>query len=189
MVGKVATVELNNNLLQAGAVVVIKNHALLEICTVLHVDQSGQWVIMGQSFDTMSVGARDMLCKLVVTHEDGIYPLKFNQWDKAIKNREVDSTKEVTFELNAPKYKPGKYMKTCGSCEYHYMGARQQNICQKCNSKDVTAQIIITKQAKPKRPRMAKPTISMQALLATAYEMGKDGKNATQFNKWLQKQL
>lgn len=188
MVGKVITEELNNNLLQSGSVVVIKDHSLLEICTILHIAPSGQWVVLGQSFDTMEVSARMALCKLVVANETGVYPLKFNQWDKAIKNGEVDSDKEATFELIHPKFNTGTHIKVCQECEAQYMGARRQQVCMNCNSKDITAKIIPSKQVRPKRPRMTKPA-NIQALLATAYEMGKDGKNATQFNKWLQKQL
>jgi len=189
MTGKVITVELNNNLLESGAIVVIKNASLLEICTVLHIDQAGQWVVMGQSFDMMSIGARDELCKLIVASDDKVYPLKFNQWDKAIKNSEVNSSKEVTFELVSQKFNPGKYLKNCSDCTTNYMGARNQLICKNCSDKDVTAKIIIGKQIKPKRPRIIRQQSDMQMLLATAYEMGKEGKNATQFNKWLQKQL
>jgi hypothetical protein len=191
MVGKVTTVELNNNLLESGSVVVIKDHSLLEICTVLHIAPSGQWIVLGQSFDTMEVGVRTALCKLVVANENGTYPLKFNQWDKAIKNGEVDSSKEITFELVSPKFNSGKYMKTCQGCQANYMGARAQNICKVCTAEDITAKIIITKVVKPKRPRMKqdKSLTITQAMLTTAYEMGKDGKNATQFNKWLQKQI
>jgi hypothetical protein len=189
MKGYVRTEELNVRKLNAGGIVILYDKDILEICTLQHIDSSGSWTVMGQTFDQLVVPARAELCKLVILTDSGAYPLKFSQWDKAIKNGEVNKDKLVTFELTpVTKYKEGKYIKTCTTCSSQFMGGRGQGPCRKCSDADVTAQIKIEKKVKPKRPRMISPQKNKEIAL-NAFQHGRDGLAIEEFVKWLENQF
>jgi len=191
MKGHVRTEELNNRKLDAGGLVVLYDKETLEICTLQHIDPTGSWVVMGQTFDKLVVPARAELCKLVILTDSGVYPLKFNQWDKSIKNGEVNSDESVTFELTpVSKYKEGKYIKMCTVCSGQFMGGKNQGPCRKCSDSDVTAQIKINKKVKPKRPRMITPAEHKERCTTVAIAARKmHMMPAHEFNKWLEKQF
>jgi hypothetical protein len=192
MTGTVITEELNSNRLEAGAIVVLKDKESLQLCTIQHIDPDGHWVVMGVGFDNYTVPLDAELCKIVVIDDRRVYPLKFNQWAKAIKNKEVGTDAQVEFELVAAKFKEGKHLRVCGTCTAQFLGGRNQPDCLTCSEKNVTARIIINKTIKPKRPRV-KSVTEIKALALTAYQMGMraghaDVKPGT-FNEWLDKQF
>jgi hypothetical protein len=193
MEGCVITEELNTEKLEAGVICVLKNDEnTLRICTIQHIDPSGHWVVTGADFENYPVPLKAELCRLVVITDRGIYPLKFNQWKKAIQNKEVGTEKRVSFELIPAVFKEGKYVKDCRECTAQFLGNRSQTECKECCDKDVTAKIIINKSIKPKRPRV-KSVIDIKALALTSFQMGsptpKSEDEIKTFNKWLDKQF
>jgi len=194
MVGKVITSRLDNMDLDSGSIVVLERAGSLEICTMQHRDMDGNWVVIGQVSDNHTICDNDRLCKLSIESAGTIYPLKFNQWNNAIKYGEVNMDKPVTFELvPVRKFITGKSVKRCISCDRVYMGAENQRDCKPCCEKEVTAKIILTKIVKPKRPRLVKEAykeaVNPTTIATQAYEMGKAGKTAKQFITWLDKQF
>jgi len=188
MVGSVKTWSMNRSHLEAGAIAVLRSPDYLEVCTIECLDPNGSWVVQGETFSGPMLP--DMtLCKLIVIDNDRQYYLKFNQWKKSIKAGEVDSDKEVTFEVVPAKFVDGHYMNTCSLCYSSFMGHKRQPVCKTCCDANVHAKITIGKKeikpaTKPKRPRMFKPEIVKQ-LLIKAYHMGIEGKTAKQFYTWL----
>ena len=192
MEGFVITEELNTNSLEAGVICVLKDKGMLQLCTIQHIDPSGHWVVMGAGFDNYAVPLDAQLCKLVVITDSRVFPLKFNQWKKAIQNKEVETDRLVSFELIPAVFKEGKYIKDCRECTAQFLGNRSQTECKECCDKDVTAKIIINKSIKPKRPRV-KSVIDIKALALTSFQMGsltpKSADEIKTFNKWLDKQF
>ena len=188
MEGSVITEELNTNKLEAGVIAVLKDKESLNICTIQHIDPSGHWVVMGTGFDNYAIPHSAELCRLVVIADRGIYPLKFNQWAKAIQNSEVDTDKRVNFELVPAVFKEGKYIGTCNECTAQFLGGRNQPECKDCCDKDVTAKILVNKSIKPKRPRMLSPRKNKEIAL-NAFKHGKDGMTTEDFIKWLENQF
>lgn len=193
MKGYVRTEEFNENDLESGTIVIYKNENILEICAVMHLNPDGLWIITGQTFDEQVVSASAQLCNLVILTDSNMYPLKFNQWDKAIQNGEVNSDKTVDFELiPVTKFKEGKRIRVCDCCEKNFMGGGTQYQCKKCNDADVVAQIQVNKKVKSKRPRI-KSTDEIKALALTSYQMGQrannDAASRGAFDRWLEKQF
>jgi len=192
MIGTVIAEELNNNQLEAGVICVLKDRETLQLCTIQHIDPDGHWVVMGVGFDNYTVPIRAELCKLLVLDDRGVYPLKFNQWIKAIQNNEVGTDTQVTFELVSATFKEGKHIRVCGACTAQFLGSRNQPDCLTCSEENVTAKIIINKLVKPKRPRV-KSVTEIKALALTAYQMGMRAGHANvkpgTFNEWLDKQF
>lgn len=185
MVGKVITHELNMNNIEAGVVAVLKDGSELQIVTVQHLDQDGHWVVMGNDTNPLRVPIKAELCKLMVIDESGSYPLKFNQWKNAIRNKEVNTNKPVEFELVSPKFKEGKHVKVCTDCTAHFIGALSQATCKKCCDADYTAKILISKSSvKPKRPRI-RSAEEIQALIREGYELGALMTSKADFETWL----
>lgn len=197
MVGVVRTEELNSQDLESGSVVVFLDGDLIDIATLEHLTADGSWVVVlhNQAFqDPYVAPITARLCKLMVVADRGVYPLKFNQWAKSIKNGEVDSDKQVNFEIIPAKFKEGKHVKTCSTCFSHFMGGSRQPDCKKCCDENVTAQIKIEKKVKPKRPRM-KSNDEIKALALTSFQMGvkaaalAPNDNRKAFDAWLEKQF
>lgn len=196
MVGHVKTEELNVHSLESGAVVVLQEQDTYQIVTIQHIDPAGQWVVMGNDFDGYAIPVDAKLCKLVIITPDRVYPLKMNQWINSIRNNEVNSSKEVSFDAISPKYKVGKYVHACIECTAHFMGGRSQTMCKKCNDASYTAKIIINKKVKPKRPRV-KSTEDIKTLALTSFQMGMKTADLSPykeealktFNAWLDKQF
>jgi hypothetical protein len=193
MEGYLRTEELNNNELEAGKIVVYRREHIVEICTVMHINPEGVWVITGQTFADLAVPVAAELCKLVILTDSNAYPLKFSQWDKAIKNGEVNSDEKVIFKtIPSDKFKEGKYIRVCDVCTANFMASKTQYQCRNCNDADVTAQISKVKEVKTKRPRM-KSTIEIKALALTSFQMGSSTPKSTEdlkvFNVWLDKQF
>lgn len=191
MVGYVRTEEFNNNSLESGSIVVYHDGNILEICAVMHLNPEGSWVITGQTFDELIVPVSGALCKLVVLTDRGKYPLKFNQWDKAIRNSEVNSDNSVEFDLvPINKFKEGNLIKTCPPCGTQFMGNGRQKLCRDCSDAEVIAQIKVKKKSKPKRPRMMTPAEHKERCIAVAHAARKmHMMPAHEFNKWLEKQF
>lgn len=188
MVGRVRTEELNINALESGVVAVLETKHGLNIVTLNHITKDGEWVVMGKSFD-YTVTPEDKLCKLVVLTDTEVYPLKYNQWANAIRNKEVNSETPVTFELVSPKFKEGKYVCTCSECTAQFLGTKNQPTCKVCCEKDKTARILITKSVKPKRPRMV-TTQQAKTLAENAWQRGrKNEMTLDEFHTWLNKQF
>lgn len=189
MVGKVITEELNINNLEAGVIAVLKEDDSLQIVTIQHIDPNGHWVVMGKEFDNYAVPLKAELCKLMVIDKKGTYPLKFNQWSNAIRNKEVNTDTLVNFELVSPKFKEGKYVRICTDCTAQFIGSRNQASCKVCCAADKTAKIIISKESvKPKRPRMISH-IKAKEIAMKAYEMGQKSHLVKDVNAWLEKQF
>jgi hypothetical protein len=193
MLGKVITEELNVNKLEAGSVCVLQDVGVLEIVTIQHINPKGNWVVTGADFDNHDVPAAAALCRIVVIDSRGVYPLKFNQWKNAIRNKEVNSGDDVEFELIPAKFKEGKYIATCNECTAQFLGAKRQPTCQECCKKDVTARIVVKKKVKPKKPGI-KSDDEIKALALTSFQMGMKCDNATldpekRFMTWLEKQF
>ena len=194
---KVITKEVNQSFLESGALIILKDDNILELCTILHLDQSGSWAVMGQSFDRKIIDSPTAeLCHLVVTNGKRNYALKFNQWHKAIENGEVNSDKTVNVELiPATKFKKGVYIREC-DCTASFMGGKGQYLCKKCNDKDVIAKILPgggwrtnkSKPVKTKRPRMLSPN-EAKLLATAAHSLGKLGQSTEDFEEWLEKQF
>jgi len=188
MKGYVRTEELNIKNVEAGVIAVLKHDSLLHTVTIQHINTEGSWVVMGKDLDDYTVPASAELCKLVIIDTCGVYPLKFNQWTNAIKNKEVNSDEPVDFELISHKFRNGKYMRTCSECTAQFIGGKSQPFCKTCCEKDVIAQIQINKKVKPKRPRI-KSVTEIKALALTAYQMGENFGQRSDFNTWLEKQF
>jgi hypothetical protein len=188
MEGTIITEELNMFKIEAGTICILKEKELLRLATVQHYSHDEHWVVTGTGFDEYTVPVDAMLCKLVVIADNGVYPLKFNQWKKAIQNGEVSTEKRVNFELIPAQFKEGKYIGTCNECTAQFLGGRNQPECKDCCDKDVTARIIINKSVKTKRPRLMKPEQSKEIAL-NAFKHGKDGLSNVAFVKWLEKQF
>jgi hypothetical protein len=189
MKGYVRTEECNSRDLESGTIVVYHNKDVLEICAVMHFNPDGDWVITGQTFDELVVPVEAELCKLIILTDSNMYPLKFNQWDKAIKNGEVNSDKSVNFELTpVNKFKEGKRIRACDVCETSFMGGGTQFQCRKCNDADAVAQIKVNKKVKPKRPRMLTPD-QAKLIARESYGQGYDEVPGEEFEEWLEKQF
>jgi len=188
MEGTVITEELNTEKLEAGVICILKDKDALQLCTIQHIDPSGHWVVMGAGFDNYAVPLNAELCKLVVITDSRVYPLKFNQWKKAIVNKEVGTDKRVNFELIPAVFKEGKYVKDCRECTAQFLGNRSQTECKECCAKDVTAKIIINKSIKPKRPHMITEERARE-IAVTAHHQGYLDVPKDRFKVWLDKQF
>lgn len=188
MVGKVISEELNVNELQAGVVAVLVDQNRMEIITIKHINQDGDWVIMGQGFDDYAIPLSAQLCRLVIVSNSGTYPLKYNQWSNSIRSKEVNSDDPVTFELVPQKFKEGIHVKVCHTCTAQFMGTKSQSDCMMCCTKNVTAKILINKKVKPKRPRMVSQSQAKE-LAKQAYDLGKASHLVKDFDTWLNKQF
>jgi len=193
MEGSIITQEHNMFKIDAGMICVLREQDLLRLVTVQHYSHDDRWVVAGDNFAEYKVPLDAMLCKLVIVDDKGTYPLKLNQWKKAIKNEEVNSDKVLTFELIPTIFKTGKSINTCIECTAQFLGGRNQSICQGCCDEDVVARIVISNQSvKPKRPRV-KSTADIKALALTSFQMGSQKPKSTAdiktFNVWLDKQF
>ena len=188
MVGVVRTEELNINSLEAGVVAVLENKDTLQVVTIQHINPAGDWVVMGTGFEDYAIPIEAMLCKLVVLADTGVYPLKYNQWANALRNKEVNTDTQVEFDLVSPKFKAGKYVCTCSTCTSQFLGGRSQPDCMMCSTKNVTAKILIKKVSKPKRPRMLSPQKNKEIAL-NAFKHGRDGMRTEEFVEWLENQF
>ena len=188
MVGVVRTEELNINSLEAGVVAVLENKDTLQVVTIQHINPAGDWVVMGTGFEDYSIPIEAKLCKLVVLTDTGVYPLKYNQWANALRNKEVNTDTQVEFDLVSPKFKAGKYVSTCSTCTSQFLGGRSQPDCMICSTKNVTAKILINKLVKPKRPRIVSPEKAKEVALKV-YDLTKHGESLEDVTKWLDKQF
>ena len=189
MTGLVKTEELNINDLEAGSVAVLYDKDRLEIVTIQHINQDGNWVVMGQGFEDYSIPASSQLCRLVIISDTGTYPLKYNQWSNSIRGKEVNSDTPVVFELVPQKFKEGKHVKVCSSCTAQFLGTRSQSDCKVCCTANPTAKILVNKKpVKPKRPRI-KSTEEQKALALTSFQMGNRSTDQKKFMTWLDKQF
>jgi hypothetical protein len=191
MVGHVKTYAMDINSIEAGSIAVIRGTGLLDICTVQHLDPNGSWVVEGQHYSG-PLTPEMTLCTLVVMSADNQYPLKFNQWKKSIKADEVDSEKEVTFEVNSAKFVEGHYSNTCSLCHSSFMAHKRQPVCKSCCDENTHAKILISKKVKPaklKRPRLLSQD-KAKTIARAAYTKGAFGNMTSEtFEKWLDNQF
>ena len=185
MKGVIRTEELNINTLGADVVAVLEDKDTLQIVTIKHISFTGDWIVMGEKLDNYAVPTSAKLSKLVIVSNTGTYPLKFNQWAKAIQAKEVNSDKEIEFESISAKFKEGKYINTCSECSAQFLGAKKQPTCEICCKKIVTAKVI---NVKPKRPRLISLKIAKEIAI-NAYLKGKNLLSRTDFEKWLKNQF
>lgn len=188
MTGIIITDELNMRYLEAGAIAVMACGDDLQIVTVKHIDPNADWVVMTDAMIDVKVSIEARLCKLMVVSPNGTYPLKFNQWANAIRNKEVDTAKQVAFELAIPKFKHGHHVQVCSYCNSHFLGAIRQPICSHCNDDNKTARIIISKAPIIRRPRLITPIV-IHDIATQAYHLGKTTMTPSEFHTWLEKQL
>jgi hypothetical protein len=85
----------------------------------------------------------DQLAELmVVTSEGKEYPLKFSQWENAIKAGEVDTGKQVYIHLQPFSFLRGNIMKKCSGCDATFVSAAEQLYCPLCCMNNEVAKVI-----------------------------------------------
>jgi len=187
--GSIITQEYNMLKIDAGMICVLREQNVLRIVTVQHYSHNDRWVVTGETFTDYEIPLDAMLCKLVIVDEKGTYPLKLNQWKKAIKNKEVNSPQKLSFELIPTIFKTGKSINTCNECTAQFLGGRNQSICQSCCDEDVVARIVISNQLiKPKRPRIL-TVAKVREIAKASYDRGERYMPKDEFLTWLDKQF
>lgn len=195
MVGNVIAVEFQETPC-AGSVVVLMDEdykSAIGVCTVMHMTASGNFYLEGDHFKG-EVEDEHCLRLLAVAHSTKtsyqVFPLKFNQWSKAIKNNEVNNIrKQVDFTLVFPPFFKGNYRRECGDCGGDFIGDKRQPLCEDCCRRNPIAKIILTKEKTkvPIKPKAVK-TISVslvELLCREAYKLGKEGHSYQVFEQRL----
>ena len=186
--GYVVTKSVDKRNLESGTIAIVNDGNGLQICTLLHISPEKDWVVELEN-GQMTIDSNEKLYKLVINSGDETYPVKLNQWKKSIQNGEVENPhKPVEFELLVNQFKTGKYVNTCSECYGHFLGAKSQPICEKCNEATIAAKIIINKTVKRKRPRIITQD-KIKALTLEAYNIGFKGKTLREYYEWLEKQF
>jgi len=183
MKGLVKIEVINTKNICTGTVAVLNDKNSFEIVTVQHINKNGNWVVMGDRPDSFEITDAP-LCRLVVESSSKTYPLKYNQWSNAIRNNEINSGKEVDFELIPIKFKEGKHVTVCDICTAHFLGSRSQYICKTCCNENVTAKILINKSVKQESLQTI-TVCKAQELIILAYNLGKTGTSSEKFDNWL----
>ena len=129
---------------------------VVDVVSTDHLTLSGDWYVVGDKFS--GVMEDDMfLAHPYFKSEEGLYPLKDNQWKPAIKAKEINSEVEVTCVIDPSPFKTGYFNRMCRDCGCHFTGSKSQNTCEQCSEKLRTARIVSSKAPiKPKRPRIRK---------------------------------
>lgn len=191
MVGTIVTEPLQH--IEAGSIgILLQGETILGICTVLHLNAQGEWVVSGDWKPFRGEIKEDMtLCRLVIQSESGKWPLRFTQWSKSIRAKEINTGVKVEFKLQSAKFVPGNYTRICSECQVHFLADKRQPRCETCCGEDKIAQIVLTKEkpkptVKEKRQRMISiPTAKL--MMREAYKLGVEGVGFPGFEKWLEK--
>lgn len=193
MVGCVITKSLDD--VESGSIGVVMTSVgqIKGICTVEHITSQGEFYVTGEYEGELS--SQIQLYKLMVKQDYKVYPLKFNQWKKSIKAGEVNTNKEVNFELKPLKFVKGNYRRECYECGTDFLAHKKQPYCKDCCNRNAVARIVINKpklkSANKINTRRNKMLNSSTAkLIATeAYKHGIAGKSFKFFESWLKKQF
>jgi hypothetical protein len=186
MVGKVISVEFQEAPV-AGSVVVLMDPdytAPIGICTVMHMTSAGNFYLEGKEFSGEVEDVSRLRLLGVVRSTDKsyeVFPLKFNQWEKSIRNKEVNNPlKPVDFTLTFPPFFKGNYRRECVECSGDFIGDKRQPLCEECCRRNPIAKIILTKTKskfpdKPKAPKTINVNL-VELLCREAYKLGHEGK-------------
>jgi len=190
MEGVIKTKSLNIKDLESGMVTILNDKQSFEIVTLQHLNADGEWMLMGNKPEVYVQPIESTLCKLVIESNSKEYALKFNQWSQAIRNKEVDTGKIVTFELVPLKFKEGKHVCVCTRCTAYFLGASlRQYTCKACCNLDVTAKVLINKTVKQQIPSTSITIREARRFAILAYGLGTTGSSSEYFDEWLDKNM
>lgn len=171
---------------ESGTVCIVNDEDTCVIATLMHIQPDGLWVTdHGKPVEEQF--------KLCVQTDDDEFPIVFKDWKKVISAGLLGEGIKSKFELSPQhKFKPGKYVLTCGTCYASFLAAKNQPYCKACCHKDLVASI--HKGIRAERPeKKAKAKLyrqgSVQAIATDAYHNGQSGMREEEFKIWLKNRL
>lgn len=178
--GLVKTLAIDAKSLMEGTMCILDNSEMYGLCTLQHLDTNGEWVIEYKTESLTIIGQIPpgaTLCSLQVedTNTDDKYPLKFNQWQAAIRSGEINSTFVVKFEVLPIKFIDGNYHQTCSLCNSSFLAHKRQPLCMDCCIQHSIAKIMVND--KPKAVKKPKPKMYPESVVLSAFVAGSIGTN------------